>query len=77
MKTEEFRFDIDIEDEYITVTWQRLPHAFDVLSRYPEFRLRFKYSDISCDTVEAMLRDMEVPDQLSRSIITRIAADPN
>ncbi len=75
MNPEAFKFDVDIDDEYIIVRWQRLPSALEIFSRYPELQLRFKYSDISSDTVKAMLRDMEVPDTLSKTIMTRITAN--
>lgn len=74
MNPEAFSFNVEIDDEYITVMWQRLPTALEIITRYPEFQLRFKYSDISSDTVKAMLRDMDIPDPLSKSIITRISA---
>lgn len=71
-----FSFDVDIDDEYITVRWQRSPSStLDMLTRYPELQLRFRYHDISSDTVRAMLRDMEVPDQLSKTIMTRVTAN--
>lgn len=77
MNPEAFNFNIAIDDSYIVVRWTRLPHVTDMraLSPYPELELRFNYRDISNDTVRAMLRDMEVPDSLSKPILTRIAAN--
>ena len=76
MNPEAFSFNVDIDDEYITVWWRRSPSStLDILTRYPELQLRFRYRDISSDTVEAMLRDMEVPDQMSKSIMTRVTAN--
>lgn len=75
MNPEAFSFDVDIDDEYITVKWQRSnPSELEANSRYPELQLRFNYREISIDTVRSMLRDMEVPGQLSNAIITRITA---
>ncbi len=74
MNPETFSFDVDIDDEFITVRWERLPTALEMLTRYPQFQIRFKYNDISSDTVRSMLRDMEVPAHVSDAIITRITA---
>ncbi len=77
MNPEAFKVNLDIDEEYITVRWIREPYVRDMvaMSRYPELQFRFKYRDISKDTVTAMLRDMEVPHSLSKAIMTRIAAN--
>ncbi len=76
MNPEAFNFDFGIEGDYLVLTWTRLEHASNLtaLSRYPELKMRIKYPDISTDTVRAMLRDLEVPKQLSQAILTLIAA---
>lgn len=76
MNTEAFNFDFGIEGDYLVLTWTRLQHASDVtaLSRYPELTMRFNYREISTDTVGAMLKDLEVPNQFSHAILTLIAA---
>lgn len=77
MNPEAFNFNVAIDDEFIVVTWTRAPAAPDILAltRYPELQMRFRYRDISTDTVSAMLRDMEVPDPLSKAVMTRISAN--
>lgn len=76
MVAQQFNFDIDVDDEYITVRWKRLPglEYTGAMSRYPELKLRFTYRDIALDTVGAMLKDMEVPAAISKGILTRITA---
>lgn len=76
MNPEAFNFDFGIEGDYLVLTWTRLPHTADLVagSRYPELKMRFKYGDISTDTVGAMLRNLEVPHQFSQAILTLIAA---
>ena len=76
MNPEAYNFDFGIEGDYLVFTWIRLQHASDstAMSRYPELTMRVKYPDISTDTVRAMLRDLEVPQQLSQAILTLIAA---
>ena len=77
MLTEAFDCNVDINDEFITVRWTRLPHVPDTgwLNRYPEFQIRFRYRDISTDTVSSMLKDMDVPSRLQKAIMTRVAAN--
>ena len=79
MNPEAFKFNVEIDEEYIRVIWTRLPFASELtaISRYPELQVQFKYRDISSDTVRAMLRDMEVPDSLSKAILTRITVNAN
>ena len=72
MDREDTTFDIDIDNDHITVKWTRRPDI-DVGSRYKEFQIRFNYRDISSDTVWAMLRDIEAPATVSDAIMTRIA----
>lgn len=76
MNPEVYNFDFGIEGDYLVLTWTRLQHASDLvaLSRYPELKMRFKYRDISTDTVSAMLDNLEVPYQFSQAIQTLIAA---
>ena len=75
MNPEAYNFDFGIEDDYLVLTWTRLPQASDLvaMSRYPELKMRFKYRDISTDTVGAMLKNLEVPRQFSEAIQTLIA----
>lgn len=77
MSPEEFNIDFLIDEQYITVVWERLPMSRGILAsvRYPKLQMKFKYDDISTDTVQAMLRDMEVPPPLSKAIMTRVAAN--
>jgi len=79
MNPEAFKLDVAIDDNFVVVTWTRLPFRSDIMAmtRYPELEMRFNYRDISTDTVRAMLRDMDVPDPLSKGIMTRIAANTN
>ncbi len=79
MNPEAFKLDVAIDDNFVVVTWTRLPYMPDIMAmtRYPELEMRFNYRDISTDTVRAMLRDMDVPDPLSKGIMTRIAANTN
>ncbi len=76
MNHEAYRLEIRIDAEYLVFTWIRLQQVSDVdaQSRYPEVTMRVKYRDIFTDTVRAMLRDLEVPQQLSQAILTRITA---
>ncbi len=76
MNPEAYNFDFGIEDDYLVLTWTRLHHASDFFasSRYPELKMRFKYRDISTDTVSAMLKNLEVPQQFDQAIQTLIAA---
>lgn len=76
MIPQQFNFDIDVDEEYITIRWKRLPgQSYDgAMARYPELQLRFTYRDISLDTIGVMLKDMEVPSQISKGIVTRITA---
>ena len=76
MNPDVYNFDFGVEDDHLVLTWTRLQHASDEIaqSRYPELSMRIKYRDISSDTVSAMLRDLEVPRQLSQAIMTLIAA---
>lgn len=72
-----FKINLAMDDDEITINWVRLPQAGDPLSNatpYRELQFSFKYTDISKDTVQAMLRDMAVPDALSKAIMTRILA---
>ena len=75
MNPETYNFDFGVEGEYLVLTWTRLQHVPDLTaqSRYPEVTMRIKYGDISKDTVGVMLRDLEVPRQLSRAIMTLIS----
>ena len=76
MYPQAFKFEFGIEGEYLVLHWTRLSdtsHSF-ALSTYPELEMRFKYGDIASDTVCAMLRNLEVPDQFSEAIMTLIAA---
>ena len=77
MNPEAFKIDVAVDNNIVIVKWTRLPYAPDILAmtRYPELEMRFNYRDISSDTVRAMLKDMEVPDPLSKTIMTRIAAN--
>ena len=76
MNTEAFNFDFGIEGDYLVLKWTRLEQASDAVaqSRYPELKMRIKYRDISSDTVGAMLKNLEVPQQFSQAIQTLIAA---
>ena len=76
MIPQQFNFDIDVDEEYITIRWKRLPgQSYDgAMARYPELQLRFTYRDISLDTIGGMLKDMEVPSPVSKGILTRITA---
>ncbi len=76
MNPDVYNFDIRINAEYLVFTWIRLQQVSDVdaRSRYPELTMRVKYRDICTDTVRAILRDLEVPKQLSQAILTRITA---
>ena len=76
MNPEAYNFDFGIEDDYLVLTWTRLHQASELvaMSRYPELKMRFKYRDISTDTVGAMLKNLEVPRQFSEAIQTLIAA---
>ena len=76
MNPEVYNFDFGIDAEYLVFTWTRLQHVSDIdaQSRYPELTMRVKYRDICTDTVIAMLRDLEVPQQISQAILTLIAA---
>lgn len=74
---EEYNFNVSIDGQYITVVWERLPMAAGILDsvRYPKLQMSFKYDDISSDTVQAMLRDMGVPDPQSKAVMTYITAN--
>ena len=76
MNPDVYNFDFGIEADYLILTWKRLPNTSDreALSRYPELTMRIKYRDISTDTVSVMLKDLEVPHQLSQAILTLLAA---
>ena len=76
MNPDVYSFDFGVEADFLVLKWTRLQQASDVeaRSRYPELKLRFNYREISTDTVSAMLRDLEVPQQLSQAIQTLIAA---
>ncbi len=76
MLPQQFNFDIDVDEEHITVRWKRLPgQSYDgAMSRYPELQLRFTCRDISLDTIGAMLKEMEAPAPISKGILTRITA---
>ena len=67
-------YNVEVMGKFITVKWKR-DESFEPPGRYPELQFRFNYRDISSDTVRAMLRDMEVPDPLSKAVMTRITAD--
>ena len=79
MNPEAFKLDVAVDDSVVVVTWTRLRSVPDIMAvtRYPKLEMRFNYRDISTDTVMAMLRDMDVPDPLSKGIMTRIAANAN
>lgn len=76
MNPEAFKLDVAIDDNFVVVTWTRIPYV-SAMTRYPEFEMRFNYRDISTDTVRAMLRDMDIPAPLSKGIMTRIGANAN
>ncbi len=73
MNPQKYKFDFAVDDEYITVKWELLPGRSDLVP-YPELQIRFQHSDISKDTVQAMLQDMFVPESLCKVIMTRINA---
>ena len=77
MNPEAFKLTFAVDNDFITLNWKRMSHVPQALavSRYPELEMRFNYRDISKDTVVAMLRDMDIPDPLSKAILTRIAAN--
>jgi len=76
MNAETYNFEFGIEADYLVLTWKRLQHTSDLLaeSRYPELTMRINFRDISTDTVSVMLKDLEVPRQLSQAIMTLVAA---
>lgn len=77
MNPESFKLTYAFDNESVILNWKRLAHAPDnlIASRYPEVEMRFNYRDTARDTVIAMLRDLEVPDSVSKSILTYIAAN--
>ena len=77
MNPESFKLTYAFDNESVILNWKRLAHAPDnlIASKYPEVEMRFNFRDIARDTVIAMLRDMDVPDPVSRSILTYIAAN--
>ena len=77
MNPSAFKINLSMDGHFITVKWVRLTQDADVTDAppYRELEFSFKYSDISRDTVKAMLRDMEVPDAFSNAIMTRIHAN--
>ena len=77
MNSETYKLTFAVENDVIVLNWKRMPHVTEEMakSRYPELEMRFNYRDICKSTVVAMLRDLEVPDSLSKAILTRIAAD--
>lgn len=75
MQRNAYEFSFSIDGDYIKVIWTLVPELVGSLANpYPKLEMRFNYADISTDTVQAMLRDMEVPNRFSRAIMTRIAA---
>lgn len=77
MNPEAFKLSFAVDSNFVVLNWKRLPNVPEAMaiSRYPELEMRFNYRDISRDTVVAMLRDVEVPESLSKAIMTRIAAN--
>ena len=77
MNPEAFKISFAVDNDFIILNWKRLPNVPETMamSRYPELEMKFNYRDIANDTVVAMLRDMEIPDSLSKAIMTRIAAN--
>ena len=71
-----YHLEFGIEANYVVLTWKRLQQTSDeeALSRYPELTMRINFRDICTDTVSAMLRDLEVPRQLSQAIMTHVNA---
>lgn len=75
MKPNAYEISFVIDGEYIAVTWTLAPElagSWDY--RYPKLEMQFKYTDISQDTVKAMLREMEVPNTILKTVMTSIAA---
>jgi hypothetical protein len=72
-----FKLTYGFEKDFVILNWTRLSHLPDTFaeSRYPEVEMRFNYRDTARDTAIAMLRDLEVPDSVSKSILTYIAAN--
>lgn len=77
MSPESFKLTYAFDNDFVVLNWKRLPQAPDDLPapRYPEVEMRFNFRDIARDTVVAMLRDLYVPDPVSKSILTYIAAN--
>jgi len=77
MYPDTFKLTYAFDDDFVILNWKRLSFAPDneIASRYPEVEMRFNFRDIARDTVVAMLRDMDVPDPVSKSIMTYIAAN--
>ena len=77
MSPESFKLTYAFDNDFVILNWSRLPHAPDSIatSKYPEVEMRFNFRDVARDTVVAMLRDLYVPDPVSRSILTYIAAN--
>ena len=77
MNPDTFKLTYAFDKDFVILNWTRLPYTSDAFSfsRYPEVEMRFNYRDTARDTVIAMLRDLEVPDTVSKSILTYIAAN--
>lgn len=77
MNSETYKLTFVVENDVIVLHWKRKPHVTEEMakSRYPELEMRLNYRDICKSTVVAMLRDLEVPDSVSKAILTRIAAN--
>lgn len=77
MNPDTFKLTYAFDDNIVILNWKRLSHAPDdaIASRYPEVEMRFNFRDIARDTVIAMLRDVQVPGPVSKSILTYIAAN--
>ena len=77
MYRDTFKLTYAFDKDFVILNWKRItPEPGDILtSRYPELEMRINYRDISKDTVVAMLRDLDVPDRVSKSILTYIAAN--
>ena len=77
MNPEAFKLTYAFDNDFVILNWTRLPYVPDSssINRYPEVKMRFNYRDIARDTVIVMLRDLEVPAPVSKSILTYIAAN--
>ena len=88
MAVMDYNLNVEIDDEHIIVTWKKVPPELAIFSeltpqfreeitRYPQLSIQINYRDIASDTVREMLRDLEIPDSMSKAIMAQIATPAN